>query len=728
MSAAQTAYSGQKLAQFLGITERAVQIRAKRENWQSAPRPGRGGGSLWLLTSMPEKTRLAIAAAVVAQMAKEAERPSKTQTVNTISKLTPSKQDRAEARAMAVQMARRFAEQSGQSRTVAYEVFAWRYNSGELLSVPLWVRETLPQLCRASLCNWENFLLKEGLERLGGKHGQHRKGTGAVEQPYVLGYCLAHIYKFPHARASQIYKSLEARLALQSERTEKLPSLRRLQAWYKAWRKDNEELFTFISNPDAWRSKFRVAFGDADGLVERLNQEWEMDSTPSDLILADGKRHTIVACIDVYSRRVKFHVSRTSTSHAVATCLRKSILDWGVPEITRTDNGADYVARYMERVFLDMQIVHDTCHPFSPEEKPFVERVFKSFLHDNMELLTGFTGHSVSERKALEARKSFASRMMEKDEKVELNLTPEELQAVCDQWANNTYMHRKHSKLGMSPYEKLLAYEGEVRTIENAAALGMLFLPLQEGEPTRKVRKKAVHLLNDHYISETLGLYAGQMVLPRVDDEDHGKAYIYTLEGEFVCVARGIRHDGMSREEVRTVALAAKREQKNKLSAGRAALVQADKVMDVAQAPYERMLADKQRAERIEAQQPLRIQAMPYTSPTLEEAAKAVAAPVNTPAPVTDTERTFQKDAEAAIAKAMKDNLATATVETPEHRYLRAYNVEQNLLEESQGKGYRLPPEEYEWYERYQRTPEYDAQKKMHELFGDSRITNIAAR
>ena len=153
MSAAQTAYSGQKLAQFLGITERAVQIRAKRENWQSAPRPGRGGGNLWLLTSMPEKTRLAIAAAVVAQMAKEAERPSKTQAVNTLSKLTPSKQDRAEARAMAVQMARRFAEQSGQSRTVAYEVFAWRYNSGELLSVPLWVRETLPQLCRASLCS-----------------------------------------------------------------------------------------------------------------------------------------------------------------------------------------------------------------------------------------------------------------------------------------------------------------------------------------------------------------------------------------------------------------------------------------------------------------------------------------------------------------------------------------------------------------------------------------------
>ncbi|SNR95808.1 putative transposase [Humidesulfovibrio mexicanus] len=50
------AYSSAELAPLLGIDARNVRERAKRESWQARPRRARGGGSEWLLASMPKAT------------------------------------------------------------------------------------------------------------------------------------------------------------------------------------------------------------------------------------------------------------------------------------------------------------------------------------------------------------------------------------------------------------------------------------------------------------------------------------------------------------------------------------------------------------------------------------------------------------------------------------------------------------------------------------------------
>lgn len=65
MSESKEAYTTQELTTIFGYaTARSVFLRATREGWQSRPRAGRGGGFEWLVSSMPEKTRLAIAYAV----------------------------------------------------------------------------------------------------------------------------------------------------------------------------------------------------------------------------------------------------------------------------------------------------------------------------------------------------------------------------------------------------------------------------------------------------------------------------------------------------------------------------------------------------------------------------------------------------------------------------------------------------------------------------------------
>mgnify|MGYP000871341546 CR=1 FL=1 len=70
MSGIKEAYTTQELMIILGVRDASTVLRrVKREGWLSRSCSGRGGGFEWLVSSMPEKTRLAIAYAVIYYMA-----------------------------------------------------------------------------------------------------------------------------------------------------------------------------------------------------------------------------------------------------------------------------------------------------------------------------------------------------------------------------------------------------------------------------------------------------------------------------------------------------------------------------------------------------------------------------------------------------------------------------------------------------------------------------------
>ena len=56
------AYTSQEIANILERPVQSITRAARREGWQALPREGRGGGNCWIVASMPERTRLAIAA------------------------------------------------------------------------------------------------------------------------------------------------------------------------------------------------------------------------------------------------------------------------------------------------------------------------------------------------------------------------------------------------------------------------------------------------------------------------------------------------------------------------------------------------------------------------------------------------------------------------------------------------------------------------------------------
>jgi transposase InsO family protein len=565
------------------------------------------------------------------------------------------------------------------------------------------------------LFNWQKALKSEaGIHALSGKSIGRPKGNGALEQPYVRDFVLAHLYKYPDDGPRAIHKALSDRVCKENLAV-RVPGIRRMQQWCKEWRESNKELCTFISNKDKWKNAFRIAMGDAACLVDGLNQEWEMDSTPSDLILSDGKRHCIVACIDVYSRRVKFHVSRTSTAHAVAACLQKAIIAWGVPDLVRTDNGRDYTSKHIANVLYDLHIVHDVCNPFSPEEKPFVERVFRTLLHDNFTKLIGYTGHNVAQREAIRTREGFASLLMKKDETVNMNLSPEELQAYCDHWSETTYLHRTHDRLGCSPYEKARQYAGPVKSIEDTEALRLLCLPRVDGDGPRVVRKKGVSWNNEIYIAPECGLYVGRNVQVRYEDADRpAQIYAYSPEGDqFLFTAKSPRLSGMTAEEVRNIALAGKRKQKRQLAESVAELKQAAKAAKLDQIVYESMDMDKQRAEKIEKDQPLRVQVLGnvHTTPALQSAAEAAAKPNYEPKAFTEEQQALHTAIVADFDRARQGIPAAPVPETADQRYARALS-----LERLEREGTTLSEKEKRWLTNYQNLPEYMARK---DIFGD---------
>ena len=69
MAAIETTYSTQELTGLLGISQQAITKRAKREGWQALPRAGRGGGKLWVVSSMPAEIRDRLASALLRQPA-----------------------------------------------------------------------------------------------------------------------------------------------------------------------------------------------------------------------------------------------------------------------------------------------------------------------------------------------------------------------------------------------------------------------------------------------------------------------------------------------------------------------------------------------------------------------------------------------------------------------------------------------------------------------------------
>lgn len=732
-------YTAQELAGLPGLpgTERNVRALAKRHSWKGQRRLG-SKAIEYAFDELPQETqtaltrRAAIEAAQTrldsaaadfkpaatpeeqaqayalelrqAEEAKNAKRRAGKQAGMKKFAALPSdspKRLRAKARETVLLSMWDFRRRGNMTMRAAMIEFAELASAGDTAlpdSVWQWMPEVKGHrtITFATLKRWHYDYREHGIWGLVDGYGT-RKAQFKVRQIEGLeGVVIGLMLQQPHITPKKIKGYVQAKHPALNRVSVK--GYERFMTW---WKTENAQAYTYATNPDAWKNSYMAAVGSHHERIERLNQVWELDSTPGDWLLADG-RHSVIGTIDLYSRRFKLYVSKTSTAKAVCQVFRRAVLDWGICEIARTDNGKDYVSQQFTSVLRDLEVEQELCLPFASEQKGTVERAFRTMSHGILDLLPGFIGHNVAERKVIEARKSFAQRIMTQGETVEVEMTSEELQQVLDQWCM-IYHHTAHSGLdGKTPFEVSNAWVAPVSRIKDERALDLL---LAEIGGTRVIGKKGIRFEGNSYDAPALFEHVGRSAVLKRDEADIGRLYVY-VDGEFIAVAECAELLGISRKERAAASRAA---QKRFVGTQQKEFRDFKKGVDrnIGQVVLEHQL------EQIQNIETLHRPSIDYTPEGLrqaQQAAKRELPPI--PAPAAPE----YADARAKLMAEMNQSAApVAEVDTPKRRYERWLRLDRRAK-----NGEQLPQAEAAFYHSYPKNGEYRSMASVFEDLGTS--------
>lgn len=572
-------FSAQECADLLGMSKAGFIKMAARKEYRTRPRQGRGGGLEYHLSSLPLPAQEALMRAesreILAAAPPIPSNSRELQPVQDDAALIAARKAEGDAKAAQLRGAAQ-ARMDAKREILAVVEAAKRagsnvetavvdYNAGRLAASPA-TRALIPEVSVSTVHRWGWRIHGYGLASLAGRYG-NRAGSGIIDRhPQLAAALRAFLLDYPHAQPARAHEWLRARYDLDWDALPAdiagdgpipMPSLKTVARWIDRWKQENAELYACLSNPDHWKNKYMIGWGDASAHILRLNQVWEFDSTPADVMLKDG-RHSIIGVIDLYSRRAKLHVSKTSRAAAVAHLLKNALLDWGVPEIAKTDNGQDYVSHHIGRILQALDIEQQISAPFCPWQKPHIERFFRSFSHDLLELMPGYLGHNVADREALRAREQFSDRLFVKNRPVELlHLDAPALQDFCDRWTA-AYHARPHRGLkGKTPLERVAAWREPVRALPDPRVLDLLLLEAPGNDGWRTVTKSyGVRVDSFEYMTPELGLHVGQRVRVLYDPEAADLIYCFDAKGGFIATAECPELTGTSRQALTAAAKA----------------------------------------------------------------------------------------------------------------------------------------------------------------------------
>ncbi len=367
------------------------------------------------------------------------------------------------------------------------------------------------------------------------------------------------ILEKPHRKTKRIYEYLKKEFGA------KTPVYETVRKWVSEWKQKEFLIYAFAKNPDKAKGTYKPAGGSMSQGVSFSNEIWELDATPADVICSDGKRYTLSAAIDVYSRRVVVVVEESASYSTLAKVMRKGIKILGVPQTVKIDNGKDYTSNYFTATCQRLRINQTLCPPYSGEYKPHIERFFRTISHELFEELDGYIGHDVAGRQEqqnqkmfsakLESIKEWRARYKDGDEfakrfgikkenaglDVGIPLSRDELQLWIDKWIL-MYENRRHGGIKTKPIEKWNQDSMPVRKIEDERMLDILL-----GFSTqRSIRKKGIEWMGVTYWSEMFADMVGQKVWV-LSDDDLSIIYIYDLQMNYLFDAYNPEYHNISR-------------------------------------------------------------------------------------------------------------------------------------------------------------------------------------
>lgn len=515
-----------------------------------------------------------------------------------------------------------------------------------------------------------------------------RRGRG---RPKGTDFFTAHPDVADAVEAYLTQRSLSASVVLDLLRTEfaEVPHLRALQRFIKAFEASKPALLASFVDPDAYKSKFRVALGDADGAETHANQVWELDATKADVMTTDGRK-MILGVIDRWSRRCRFMVADSESGQAVRRLLIETIRAWGVmPETVVTDQGSGFICASIVSACEALDIEHRPCPPASGDRKPFIERVFGTFTRDRAEILPGYIGHNVAEAQRLRA----VARANTGKPVIQATISAVDLQSILHAWVEGAYIHRRHSKLGMSP---LARWQSSPVPSAAAPAENTLRIALSKQEGPMMVTKRGVRWRNGRYWSAALAPWIGRMVQVRRDEEDLGALFVFDEDGRFIDTAVNAMRSGLSQQ---AFAAAAKANQAAHMKEVRAVIREKQR----------RFSFDKARDAllRQEAEAAGKLVALPR--PTVERSTPQIDSfqTAHAPVPITSAPKASAPQSTAAVSE-------------------RAARAERLIADHD--AGHEVDAQQLAWARAFVAGPTYAAHRARQQIFGADAPANINLR
>lgn len=727
-------YDAVELATLLGYRHsRNVHDRALREGWGHMQRPGRGGGKLYTVPTMPESTRLALrlaeekrAVALAASTAPVAVPALAAASPSPAAALDDRRRDKALAKADLLRKYLEWQRKHGFTRTqkqefiVAYMGGAWPQLKAELGAVS-W----------KSLERWHLEAERAGtVLALADRRGLAHKGRSLLTEAHKT-IILGHILNPNAPKIGQCVREIRKRCTAASIFEPSEATIRRFVRTYGAECFDEYTLWR--EGKKAWTDKCAIS----------ILRDWSLVNV-GDIVIADGHtlnfetlnpdtgkpcRMTLLLFFDGASNHpLGWEIMPSENTACISSAFRRTCLVLGkFPRVIYLDNGRAFRAKFFKGCAdftqagftglyedLGCKVIH--AWPYHGQSKP-VERFFGT-MHDMEVWMPSYTGNDIAHKPARMKRGETLHRKLY-DAMGGRPLTLEETHTAVARWFCE-YVQRPQfggHMAGRTP--AALFQQGRGPGLSPADAERLTLLMLQK--EVRTITKDGIRINGRLYWHEALASRRHPVLVRHDAQFTPHEIKVYTLDGKPLCEARDREHYAIASGIHPAASVLGTEEQRQALEAA-IALKKGQERESTAtmRALHDAIILPEARA-RVEAVTQAALPASAQPAPSGK--------PVQ-PAPALTQQEIDAINAAQAKGQAALDAAPTYTAsalkrfrdETERYAYLFGVRFEQGL---------ELVPEDAAWMEQHENTANFqrnhkarfDALRGLYEHWGHSAQT-----
>ena len=426
----------------------------------------------------------------------------------------------------------------------ADDVFLDLYNSGMYLPQ---VFKFVGTISIGTLHRWvkayENYGTKGLLpQRKTNQLGEYNSKLNSEMKKVFLTYLL-HPNKFSIGKSISLTKHI-----LEKRGYEDIPCNLTFRRFAEHFKKQNYSKWVIMREGEkAYHDK-------VEPYIERDISKLEV----GDVLIADGHvlnfqvinpftgrptRATLVGFLDWKSTSlVGYEIMMTENTQCIASALRNAILNLGViPKVVYQDNGKAFKAKYFQHVDFDesgfngvyanLGIKSVFAKPYNAKAK-VIERFFKEFQEEFEKMMISYCGSSIENKPAWMKRGEKLHRKLHRKMTGNYIPTVQEVLKYIDCWID--YHNSK-----ICPNNENKTIKEMLQQVEQQDIDKNILNDLMMKTEVRTINRGEITFLGLHFRNDFL-IDLREKVFIRYSLFDLTKVYVYSVKGEFLCIAKQV--------------------------------------------------------------------------------------------------------------------------------------------------------------------------------------------